>query len=277
MRQGNRRVRIVPGAEVSRLVSLAIGSRGYTGSMEKVRLRDTWVLRKHELARLGIIYVAFSAAWFAVGWLLTHPLKDSFIVHNDERISRWFVDRRTPGLNSLSFVGSMFSDTVVKILVTAVVAIVMLIVWKRWLEPLVVCVALILEALTFITVTTLVNRPRPDVPHLDTSPVGSSYPSGHTGAAVAYSAIAVVLLWHTRRRWIRGLAIAVAAILPVCVGLARLYRGMHFFTDVVFGALLGGASVYAAVTVLTRAADDRHIEVAPAAEEHPSAPDLAHA
>lgn len=255
-----------------------MGWRGYIGSMEKVRLRDTWVLRKHELARLGIIYVAFSAAWFAVGWLLTHPFKDSFIVHNDERISRWFVDKRTPRLNSLSFVGSMLSDTVVKILVTAVVAIVMLVLWKRWLEPLVVCVALILEALTFITVTTLVNRPRPPlVDRLDTSPVGSSYPSGHTGAAVAYSAIVVVLLWHTRRRWIRALAIAVVAILPILVGLARLYRGMHFFTDVVFGALLGGASVFATVTVLTRAATDRHIEVESTSEEHSPAADLAHA
>jgi undecaprenyl-diphosphatase len=244
---------------------------------EKVRLRDTWVLRKHELTGLGIIYVAFSAAWFAVGWLLTHPLKDSFIVHTDASISRWFVDQRTPRLNSLSFASSMLSDTVVKIVVTAVIAIVMLIAWKRWLEPLVVTVALILEALCFITVTTLVGRPRPDVPHLDTSPVGSSYPSGHTGAAVAYSAIVVVLLWHTRRRWIRGLAIAVAAILPVCVGLARMYRGMHFFTDVVFGALLGGASVYATVTVLTRVAEDHHIAVEPTTEEHPSTTDLAHA
>ena len=96
MRQGNRHVRIGSTAEVSRLLSLVIASQGYIENMEKVRLRDTWVLRKHELARLGIIYVAFSAAWFVVGWLLTHPLKDSFIVHNDERISQWFVDRRTP-------------------------------------------------------------------------------------------------------------------------------------------------------------------------------------
>ena len=226
---------------------------------------------------LGLIYVAFSAAWFSVGWLIKHPLKHSFIVHTDESIARWWVKQRTPSLNSLSFVGSMLSDTVVKVLVTAIVAITMLIVWKRWLEPLVVCVALVLEALTFITVTTLVNRPRPDVPHLDTSPVGSSFPSGHTGAAVVYSAIVVVLLWHTRRRWIRWLAIAVAAILPVCVAMARMYRGMHFFTDVVFGGLLGGACVVATVTVLTRAAAERHIEIEPTTQDHPSAPDLAHA
>jgi membrane-associated phospholipid phosphatase len=204
-----------------------------------------------------------SAVWFAFGWLLKHPLKDSRIVHTDESIERWFVEQRTPRLNSLSFVGSMLSDTLVKIVLTAVVALVMLFVWRRWLEPLVVCMALILEALTFITVTTLVGRPRPDVAHLDTSPVGSSYPSGHTAAAVAYSAIVVVLFWHTRRRWVRAFGVAVAMIIPVCVGLARMYRGMHFLTDVVFGALLGALSVVASVWILRRAAE--HHEVG----EHP--------
>jgi len=228
---------------------------GYSPRMTTPRIRDTWLVRKHEALQLGLIYAAFTAVWFSIGWLLTHTLKDSWIVHMDQSIAEWFVKQRTPGLNSLSFVASMLSDTVVKIVVTAVVAVAMLIVWKRWLEPLVVAVALILEALCFITITTLVGRPRPDVPHLDTSPVGSSYPSGHTAAAVAYSAIVVVIFWHTRRRWVRALSVAVAVLIPVFVALARMYRGMHFFTDVVFGALLGGASVIATVMVLSRAAE----------------------
>jgi undecaprenyl-diphosphatase len=241
--------------------------------MSTTRLRDTWLVRRSEALALGAFYLVFTAAWFAVGWLLTHPLKNSWIVRNDQSVSEWFVKQRTPGLNSLSFVGSMLSDTVVKIVVTAVVAIVMLVVWKRWLEPLMVTVTLILEALCFITITTLVNRPRPDVPHLDTSPVGSSYPSGHTGAAVAYTAIAVVIFWHTRKRWIRALTVAVAMVLPVCVALARMYRGMHFLTDVIFGALLGGASVMATSFVLRRAAERRD-EVVETAEDPAPAIDL---
>jgi membrane-associated phospholipid phosphatase len=237
--------------------------------MPQPRLRDTWVVRKHESFVLVAVYAAFTAVWFSVGWLLTHQLKHSWIVHTDQSISEWFANHRTSRMNSLSYVGSMMSDTVVKIVVTALVALTMLIVWKRWLEPLIVVVALILEALTFITVTTLVGRPRPDVPRLETSPVGSSYPSGHMGAAVAYSAIVVVLLWHTRRHWLRVLLIAVGVIIPLCVGLARIYRGMHYFSDVIFGALLGGASVIAAVTVLREAADvepsleidERHADV----------------
>lgn len=229
--------------------------------MSTHRIRDTWLVRKLEALQLGILFVSFTAVWFAVGWLLTQPLKDSSIVHADQSISEWFVRQRTPGLNSLSFVGSMMSDTLVKIVVTAILAIVMLIVWKRWLEPLMLVVSLVLEALCFITITTLVGRPRPDVPRLDTSPVGSSYPSGHTAAAVAYSAIVVVVFWHTRRRWIRTLAVIFAAVIPVCVALSRLYRGMHFFTDVIFGALLGGASVMATAVVLRRAADRQGQEI----------------
>jgi len=226
--------------------------------MPKQRLRDTWLIHKHEAAVLGLLYVTMTAVWFTFGWLLTHPLKNSAIVHRDQSISEWFVPKRTPRLNSLSFIGSMMSDTFVKIIVTAIIAIVMLIIWKRWLEPLMVVVPLVLEALTFITVTWLVGRPRPDVPHLDTSPVGSSYPSGHTGAAVAYSAIVVVIFWHTRRTWIRALVVTIGALVPILVGLARMYRGMHFLTDVIFGALLGGTSVIVSTIVLRNAARRQH-------------------
>jgi membrane-associated phospholipid phosphatase len=243
--------------------------------MSTTRLRDTWLVRRSEALALGAFYVAFTAIWFVVGWLLTHPLKNSWIVHTDQSVSRWFEKQRTPGLNSLSFVGSMLSDTIVKIAVTALVAIVMLIVWKRWLEALMVTVTLILEALSFITITTFVNRPRPDVDRLDSSPVGSSFPSGHTAAAVAYTAIVVVIFWHTRKRWVRALAVAIAVILPVCVALARLYRGMHFLTDVIFGALLGGASVMATSFVLRRAAERRD-EVVETAEDPAPATDLVH-
>jgi membrane-associated phospholipid phosphatase len=242
--------------------------------MADARLRDTWLIRRHEALVLGIVYALFTGIWFSIGWLLTHPLKDSSIVHADQSIAEWFVEQRTPRLNSLSLVGSMLSETVVKIVVTAIVAGAMLIVWKRWLEPLLVVVALILEAMCFITITMLVGRPRPDVPRLDTSPVGSSYPSGHVAAAVAYAAIVVVIFWHTRRRWIRAVAVAFAVIVPVCVALARLYRGMHFFTDVIFGALLGGAAVIATAMVLLRAADRQRPDV-DADEREPSI-DLVH-
>jgi undecaprenyl-diphosphatase len=75
------------------------------------------------------------------------------------------------------------------------------------------------------------------------------------GAAVSYAAIIVVVFWHTRHHWIRVLAVAVGVLVPLWVGLSRMYRGMHYFTDVVFGALLGGASVIATALILRHAAE----------------------
>jgi len=221
------------------------------------RLRNTWVLGRHEAALLGCAYLLFAVAWSALGWLLTRRLSDTWLLHLDRSIATWFVDQRTPTLDSLSFIGSMMADTVVKVVVTGIVAIAMLVHWRRWLEPLMVVVPLVLEAMSFITITFIVDRPRPDVLRLDSSPVGSSFPSGHVAAAAAYSAIAVVIFWRTRSRWVRYTAVAAAALLPIFVSLARMYRGMHYVTDVIMGALLGGVSVLVTALVLRHAADQR--------------------
>jgi undecaprenyl-diphosphatase len=166
--------------------------------MPKQRLRYM-PIRKHELAALGVLYVMMTALWLGVG-LPTNPLKDSAIVRKDQSISEWFVRQTDAGLNSLTFIGSMLADTMVKIIVTAVVATVMLILWKRWQEPLMVVIPLILEAMCFITITTLVGRPRPDVPHLDSLGGGFGASLGPHRAAVVYSATVVVIFWHTRNR-----------------------------------------------------------------------------
>jgi hypothetical protein len=93
---------------------------------------------------------------------------------------------------------------------------------------------------------------------LEGSPIGSSYPSGHTAAAVVYSAIVIVIFWHTRRVWVRALAVAVAIAIPICVGYSRVYRGMHHLSDVVAGALLGGAWVISSYLVI-RSAERRYL------------------
>jgi membrane-associated phospholipid phosphatase len=44
--------------------------------------------------------------------------------------------------------------------------------------------------------------------------------------------------YGARRGW-RILAIAIAVLVPVAVALSRLYRGMHYPTDVLGGLILG--------------------------------------
>jgi undecaprenyl-diphosphatase len=221
------------------------------------RLHETWPIRWQDVGLLAACYLLLTGIWSAIGWTIVEPLDDTAVVRTDERVANWFVEQRTPTLDDLSLAGSLLAETIVKIVVTAIIVLVLLWAVKRWLDPLVVAVSLILEAMVFITVTWIVDRPRPDVAQVDASPVDSGFPSGHAAAAACYVAVAVVVFWHTRNRWIRAMAVAFTAPMPIIVGVARMYRGMHHLTDVVAGVLLGAASVVLVTWILCRA-EDRH-------------------
>jgi undecaprenyl-diphosphatase len=109
------------------------------------------------------------------------------------------------------------------------------------------------------------------VEQVDASPVDTGFPSGHAAAAACYAAIVIVVFWHTRTRWIRVLAVVFAVAVPIIVSVARLYRGMHYLTDVVAGVLLGAASVVLVTLILCRAEDRRRSRQA--ADGRAEAPD----
>ena len=89
--------------------------------------------------------------------------------------------------------------------------------------------------------------------HLDEAPPTSSFPSGHTGAALAlYAALAVVVLRWARRRWVRVLAVTLLLGVPLLVGLSRLYRGMHHPTDLLGSLLCAGLALLVAGAVVLR-------------------------
>ncbi|MEO7399035.1 MAG: phosphatase PAP2 family protein [Ilumatobacteraceae bacterium] len=214
-------------------------------------LAATWPIHRRQAVQLVVGYLVLVAVWVGLGLAITGPLESTFI-GTDEDIAEWFEARRTPTWNTLSLWGSHLAETWVKVLVTSIVVIAMVRVWRRWFEAVVVAVALIIEAAAFLAITLIVRRDRPAVVHLDGSPIGSSFPSGHVAAAVAYAAIAVVVFWHTRKRLARTLAVVVCVVVPILVGVARMYRGMHFLTDVIAGSVLGGACVILTVVVLRR-------------------------
>ena len=92
------------------------------------------------------------------------------------------------------------------------------------------------ETAIFVATTLFIDRPRPSVPRLDEAPPTSSFPSGHTAAAVCfYGSIAAIILWHSRHRWITVAAVVICAAVPLLIAGSRVYRGMHYPTDVLAG------------------------------------------
>ncbi len=197
--------------------------------------------RRTVLIRLIGGAVALWALLSLIGVVVTHVLASGAGHRADLGVDRWFAAHRTVGWNTATVFGSGSANTQTAIAVTVVVALLMR--WRlgRWYESLVLVTAILGELLIFLAVTATIHRARPTVVRLDVSPPTSSFPSGHTAAAVAmYGCIAILTLWiFGRRRWTLVVA-SLLFCLPVVVGLSRLYRGMHFPSDVIVGALGGG-------------------------------------
>jgi membrane-associated phospholipid phosphatase len=209
------------------------------------RLGTRWrdhspVLVGSAIALLGL--VVLTVVIVGIGLLLTKVFAGS-ITSWDDGVTRWFVAQRTPTLNTVTAFGSDLGSTVTIVAIAVLVAVVLGI--KRlWREVELIVVALTIEVSVFLLSTLAVDRARPDVRRLDVSPPTSSYPSGHTAAAIVlYVGLAIVVSSLTRNRVVRVIAWTLALLLPVAVGLSRLYRAMHHPTDVLASVLLGAAAL----------------------------------
>jgi undecaprenyl-diphosphatase len=224
-----------------------------TEKTEPRALRHTWIIGWREARRLAFAYIAMTAVFTAAGLLAFGDDRRWWLVDVDERIARWFAAQRTDPLDMATLIGSWLSETITKIAVTAVVVVILLRWLRRWYEALVVAISLILEAMVFISTTWFVGRARPSVPRLDDSPVSSSFPSGHVAAAACYAAIAIVAGRNGARRWVVATLWTFAVLTPIVVAVSRMYRGMHFMSDVVVGVFLGVVSVGVTLVILTPA------------------------
>ena len=220
---------------------------------------SSWPIDRHKWLQLAIALVGSVGVFAAVGYLMTDLLAPNPITRFDVEIAERLAANRTPTGDDLAHWGALLADTVVKIGVTAVFAMVAFAAWRRWHETVYLAVTLIFEATVFIIVTTIVGRPRPDVPRLEDSPVNSSFPSGHVAAAVVYGAFVVIVFWHTRATWARVLAIAVYLVVAGAVAWARLYQGMHFVSDVAAGLALGLWSLALCLMVIGRPTDEPEV------------------
>jgi membrane-associated phospholipid phosphatase len=186
-----------------------------------------------------------------IGLLVTRVVTSGRGQSWDGGVDVWVAARRTGFWNTVTMFGSGLANTSTAIAVTAVAVV--LLRWRlgRWYESWIVVAAIAGELLVFLAVTATVHRPRPPVTRLDVAPPTSSFPSGHTAAAIAlYGCLAVLLMWVYGRRPATRVAAVVLFCIPVVVGLSRLYRGMHYPSDILVGALGGGLWLLLVITTL---------------------------
>jgi undecaprenyl-diphosphatase len=92
-----------------------------------------------------------------------------------------------------------------------------------------------------------VDRARPVLPDPVAHESGASFPSGHAQAAVVGYAVLLLVFLPVLHGGLRRLAIAVALLMVLGIGLSRVALGVHYVSDVLAGYVLGAAWVAAMI------------------------------
>jgi membrane-associated phospholipid phosphatase len=174
----------------------------------------------------------------AVGVLLAMVRTSRGLARYDNWFAQFGADHATSASTAFLRDVSLLAGTSGVVAVTLAVSVVE---WRRTRSTALLGFLVLTVAGQFAlanAVKELVDRARPDIDRL-TGFAGTSFPSGHaTAAAACYMAFALLL---GRRRPVRVKAAlaGVAAAIAACVAASRVLLGVHWFTDVLAGILLG--------------------------------------
>ena len=185
-------------------------------------------------------YALLVAAMVFLGLTMIHLiLPIGGLGESDEDLSEWLADHRSSSQEHLSWIGSTLAGGLV---IPAVIGLCLLVflVTRHWLLAAFVLFAVVVESGSYRATSLIVERQRPDVERLESLPVDASYPSGHTAASIAlYGGLLLLIASRIQSRAVRITALVVGIAIPIFVGWARMYRGMHHLTDVAAGVFMG--------------------------------------
>jgi membrane-associated phospholipid phosphatase len=115
---------------------------------------------------------------------------------------------------------------------------------RRYPEAITLAISAPLVSITTQIAKASVDRSRPANPLVETA--GSSYPSGHAANAIAYVAIAVVLMRVVPGLTGRAVVLFAGLVVAAAVGASRVYLRAHYLTDVL-GGYGEGAMIWSTV------------------------------
>jgi membrane-associated phospholipid phosphatase len=178
-------------------------------------------------------FVLVEAVLLGLGLLVTRVLAHSALHRDEVAFEHDVVTHRTPWWNHVTSFGTVLGATETVIVLTAVGCLVLGLRGHGPRLPAFLALAVAGETTLFVLASIVIDRLRPGIPHLDGAPPTSSFPSGHTAATVAlWCGLALGLARTHPGHPLRVFSWVLAVVLPAFVLFSRLYRGMHWPTDV---------------------------------------------
>jgi membrane-associated phospholipid phosphatase len=187
---------------------------------------------------LTIATAAVGAAAVGIGVLVAMIRSKTGVERFDIRLAQYGADHATDWSTSAMRNISRLGGTPAVVLLATIATVIELIRKPSKALPLFMVLVVGGQFLLSNGIKYLVERARPDISRL-TGFAGTSFPSGHSTAAAATLAAIALISTRNRSRRAKIAGASIAAGLAVAVGATRVFLGVHWFTDVLAGLLLG--------------------------------------
>ena len=175
-------------------------------------------------------------------WLLAEfheEMMEPFLSGLDKSLMTAVHALTTPSMTGMmeafTFAGSLAG-------LVPIVGVLVIVLWIRreWSDGVMLIVAMAGAGLLMLGLKLHFKRVRPDVPWALAHEHSFSFPSGHSILAVVLYGVITYLLW-TRVRAVIWRAVTIVGALGfiACIGVSRVYLGVHYPTDVAAGYMVG--------------------------------------
>lgn len=194
---------------------------------------------------LAMLIIGFIYLFFFFGAIIGDFLILENLIQFDHQTHALMLSIRTPGLIHffLLITGLALSWFAIGV---SIVFIAFLFLKKRLVYLLPFLVSFCGGMLTNFLCKFFIHRLRPtEAVYLESF---YSFPSGHSTLAVVLYGFIFYYLWRqTKKRAQKNLILVFGILLILAIGFSRIYLGVHFFSDVVGGYLLGLAWLCAGI------------------------------
>jgi undecaprenyl-diphosphatase len=178
-------------------------------------------------------FVLVEGVLLALGLLVSRVLDDGPLHRQEIAVVRLIEAHRTAFWNDVTGFGTVLGSTWTIVGLTAVGCILLARRGQGPRLPAFLAVAVAGETLLFLLTSSILDRLRPAITQLEVAPETSSFPSGHTAATIALGCGLALGMARTHpRHRLRALSWGLAVTVAAFVLASRLYRGMHWPTDV---------------------------------------------
>jgi len=161
----------------------------------------------------------------------------NWIQHIDMQVLLGLVALRSAELTRVMILVSDAGEWVIVLIASIGIALGLYI--KKWREEAAgLLVATLGSAAAALLIKDVVARARPDVALRAVAETGYSFPSAHATLAVAFFGFLAYLIGR-KTTASKTLLLLITVLICLLIGFSRLYLGVHYFSDVLGGYVLG--------------------------------------